>query len=266
MQLNKFNYHILVAVLILLGNSSCQRVIDLKLDNAATQLVIEGNVTNVHGAQYVTISQTVPFTNTNTFPAVSKATVTIADDRGNTYNLVEGTTPGTYISVFTGRPGITYTLTVITNGKTYTGSSTMPQPVFFDQLSYSNNTFKNNTELITVNYQDPINVPNQYRFVLYVNGVQDKTIFDANDNFNDGSVVSFPLYQNNDDIVLGDTVVVEEQCIDKNMFTYWFSLSQQQNNGQGGGTAPSNPPANLSNNALGYFSAHTEQRQSVIIK
>ena len=193
MQLNKFNYHILVAVIILLVNSSCQRVIDLKLDSAASQIVIEGNVTNVHGAQYVTISQSVPFTNTNTFPPVSKATVTITDDRGNTYNLVESTTPGTYISVFTGRPGATYTLSVIINGKTYTGSSTMPQPVFFDPLSYSDNTFKKNTELITVNYQDPINTPNQYRFVMYVNHVQVKSVFAFNDQFIDGKYVSLDL-------------------------------------------------------------------------
>jgi hypothetical protein len=265
MQLIKLKYHILAAV-ILLAVCSCQKVINLKLDNAATQLVIEGNVTNVRNQQYVTISQSVPFTNTNTFPAVRGAIVTITDSKGATYKLPETTTPGTYASsLFAGRPGYTYALTVQVNGQTYTGSSTMPTPVNFDPLTYSNDLFKKGNELINVNFQDPPNVPNQYRFILYVNNVEVKTIFDSNDAFTDGGSVQINLYQNKVNIVLGDTVFVEEQCIDKNMFNYWYSLSQQQDS-EAGGTTPSNPPSNLSNNALGYFSAHTTTRQGMIIR
>ena len=46
---------------------------------------------------------------------------------------------------------------------------------------------------------------------------------------------------------------------------YWFSLMQQQGNGPGGGTTPSNPPSNFDNNALGYFSAHTTQVKQIIV-
>jgi hypothetical protein len=267
MQFNKFKYLILAAV-ILLAVSSCQKVIDLKLDSAATQLVIEGNITNMRGPQYVTISQSVPFTNTNIFPPVSGARVTINDDKGNVYSLTESTTtPGTYMTAnMSGRPDYTYTLTVQVNGKTYTGSSTMPEPVFFNTLSYANDSFRKGSQLVTVNFQDPVGIPNQYRFVMYVNSVQVKTVFVSNDEFTDGSSVEINLYQNDFTIVKGDTVVVEDQGIDKNIFNYWYSLSQQQDNGAGGGTTPSNPPSNLSNNALGYFSAHTSVFQGVVIQ
>jgi len=267
MQFIKIKYHILAAAIILLACSSCQKVINIQVANAATQLVIEGNVTNQSAPQYVKISQTVPFTNTNTFPAVSGATVTIVDSKGNTYKFTESSTAGTYVSSkFAGRIGAAYTLTVQTGGKTYTGSSTMPIPVNFDQLTYRDDFFNNkNGKLMTVHYQDPANIPNQYRFVMYVNSVQVKTIFDADDSFTDGGYVDLDLFQSDINIKTGDTVAVDMQCIDKNIYTYWFSLSQQTTDNAGGGTTPSNPPSNLSNNALGYFSAHTVQRQTVVI-
>ncbi len=267
MKVKKFKCY-LMAVLILLAANSCQKVVNLQLDNAVTQIVIEGNITNVRGTQTVTISQSVPFTNSNSFPPVSGATVTINDDKGNSYKLTESTTVhGTYsIASLAGKSGSTYTLTVVANGQTYTASSTMPGPVFYQPLSYNNDTFKTGSQLITVNFMDPLNVPNQYRFVLYVNNVQAKAIFVSNDLFTDGGSVDINLYQNDFTIVKGDNILVEEQGIDQNMFNYWFSLSQQQDNGSGVGTTPANPPSNLSNGALGYFSAHTEVQQGTVIQ
>ncbi|MGZ3756956.1 MAG: DUF4249 domain-containing protein [Mucilaginibacter sp.] len=267
MQFIKNKYKILVAAILMIAQTSCQKVININVDNAASQLVIEGNITNQSIAQIVKISRSVPFTNTNTFPAVSGATVTVTDNKGNTYKFTESATPGTYTSAkFTGRVGLTYTLSVQINGTTYTGSSTMPFPVNFDQLTYRDNFFNNkNGKLMTVHYQDTPNLPNQYRFIMYVNNVQVNTIFDANDNFTDGGYVDLDLFESDINIVTGDAVTVEMQCIDQNIFTYWFSLSEQSNNNAGGGTTPSNPPSNLNNNALGYFSAHTVQRQTLVI-
>jgi len=265
MQFIKLKYPILAAAIILLAGSSCQKVIDLKLDSAATQIVIEGNITNVRGPQFVTVSQSVPFTNSNTFPPVSGAMVTITDNKGNIYKLIEGPA-GTYvINNLLGKSGTTYTLTVQVNGNTYTASSNMPATVFFQPLSYTDDAFKKNSKLITIHYQDPANTPNQYRFIMNVNGIQVKSIFDTDDTFTDGASVDIDLYQNDFKIKTGDNVTVEEQCIDRNVFNYWFSLSQQQDSGAGGGTTPSNPPSNLSNNALGYFSAHTTFVQGIVI-
>jgi hypothetical protein len=265
MQFIKLKYPILAATIILLAASSCQKVVDLKLDSAATQIVIEGNITNVRGPQFVTVSQSVPFTNSNTFPPVSGAAVTINDNKGNVYKLIESPA-GTYVvSNLLGKPGTTYTLTVQINGNTYSASSTMPAPVFFQPLSYTDDTFKKDSKLISIHYQDPANIPNQYRFIMNVNGIQVKTIFDTDDTFTDGGMVDIDLYQSDFKIKTGDNVTVEEQGIDRNIFNYWFSLSQQQDNGAGGGTTPSNPPSNISNGALGYFSAHTTFVQGIVI-
>jgi hypothetical protein len=264
----KFKYHMLLLSVILLAFTSCEKVVQLKLDNAEPQLVIEGAVTNQTANHSIKISYSVPFSERNTFPPVRGAVVTITDDHNGVYLLTETSTLGTYATPrFTGRVGYTYTLNVQVNGKTYTGSSTMPVAVKFEDLSFKDSFFDKNKKLITIHFRDPIGVANQYRFVMFVNNIQVKSIFDEDDSFTNGRYVDEDLYQDDIDIKMGDVVIVEGQCIDYNIYTYWFSLSQQGGGGRGGGSpTPSNPPSNLSNKALGYFSAHTVQRLGIIIQ
>ncbi|GAB2973829.1 hypothetical protein GCM10027049_04970 [Mucilaginibacter puniceus] len=261
----KFKYSILVAAIIVLLFSGCEKVIDLKLKDASPQLVIEGNVTNQLTNHIVKISKSVPFTDSNKFPAVSGAVVTINDDKGNVYNLIESS-PGTYITPrFAGRTNYKYTLTVNVNGQTYTGSSVMPLIVRFDNLSYKDSFFDSNKKIMTVHYQDPPNVVNQYHYVIYIDGVQIKnTILVNNDNFTNGRYVDDDLFQTENDILVGQNITVEAQCIDNNIYTYLFSLREQLTGGPA--PTPSNPPSNLNNNALGYFSAHTVQRLNILIR
>jgi len=262
----KFEYRILLMAMILLVASSCQKVIDLKLDNATPQLVIEGNLTDEEGTQIVTISKSLAFSAANNFPPVSGAVVSISDSTGFP-NILTEKSPGVYVIFpYQGFYGRTYTLTVKVNGVTYTASSTMPQPVTLDSLSAkSDDLGKKNLRTVVVNYQDPPNVPNQYRFVLTINSKQVNTVFTNDDSFINGRYVKEELFQTGTDIHHGDTARVQMQCIDKNIYKYWFSLSQQQNNGPGGGVTPSNPPSNISNGALGYFSAHTVSNQGITI-
>jgi hypothetical protein len=258
----------LFAMCVFVTITSCTRVIDLKLGNNSGDLVIEGNLTNARGLQYITIRRNVPFSNTNTYPPVTGATVSVTDAAGNVRQFTEGPA-GTYsIGRFTGQPGISYTLQVITNGKTYKAVSTMPAPVKLDSITSVINSFKrgNNLRDIAVNYLDPVSITNQYRFILSVNGVQVKRIFAFDDQFINGKYVDLELNQNDIDIHPGDTATVEMQCIDRPIYTYWYTLEQQQFDGPGGGVTPSNPPTNITPGTLGYFSAHTTQFKSIIVK
>ncbi len=253
-------------LLITLITISCTKVIDLNLGNDTGKLVIEGNITNLPGTHYIKLSQNVSFTNTNTYPAVTGATITVTDQAGNIYKLPEGPA-GTYsINQFAGMSGNTYTMNVLTNGKNYTASSTMPDVVVLDSITPKSNEFNRNNKEVTVHFKDPAGVPNQYRFVMYVNDVQVKSVFAMNDDFTDGRYVNLDLNQNDIDMKAGDKVTVEMQCIDKPVYTYWYTLSRQQANGPGGGVTPTNPPNNITNNALGYFSAHTSQSKMIIVK
>jgi hypothetical protein len=260
----KPTYFLVIAGLFLI--TSCQKVISLKLSDAAPQIVIEANLTNVYGVQYVTITRSVPFTNTNAFPAVSGASVVITDSSGYVYKFGEDTAGLYSYYPMTGYPGHKYTITVKTGGQTYTASSAMPQLVTLDSITAKIGSFgNNNLRTIVVNYQDPPNEANQYLFILTVNKEQAGTIFVNDDSFTNGKYVRDYLLQNGADINYHDTVGVEMQCIDHNMYEYWYSLSEQQSNGPGGGTTPSNPPSSFNNNALGYFSAHTTQSKAIIV-
>lgn len=246
--------------------ASCKKVIDLQLANASSQLVIEGNVTDVAGPQSVTLSQSVAFNNTNTFPPVSGATVKITDGFGKVYILTERA-PGKYtVNSLTGRYLQTYTLQVQVNGQTYKAQSTMNDGrVKIDSIATSTETFGNSsTKTVAVYYGDPIYQANQYRFILMVNGVLVNRILVRNDQFTNGRHVQALLYQDDITIKSGDKVDVEMQCIDPAIYTYWYTFSQQQN---GFGVAtPSNPPNNFNTSVLGYFSAHTTQHITATIK
>ena len=264
-------YTAFVILFLLTAITSCTKVVDLKLNSSAGQLVIEGNVTNSDGRQVVTLSENVPFTNTNTYPPVTGANVSISDQAGTNYLLTEES-PGTYsTNVLFSTANETYTLKVGTKDKNYTASSTMPPVVLMDSLTSKNSLFngsKNGKDKkdVTVYYRDPGGISNQYRFVMYVNGVQVKRIFAYDDEFSDGRRVSIDLFEDDIDIYAGDEVRVEMQCIDKPIYIYWFTLMQQESQGPGGGVAPANPPTNIAPTALGYFSAHTTQTTSIIVK
>jgi hypothetical protein len=255
-------------LLILLIAASCRKVINLDLGNNTGQLVIEGNITNEAGTQYVTLSRNVPFTSTNTYPAVTGATVIFDNNNGKRVQLTEGPA-GTYaINNAYGTAGRTYTLSVAADGKTYTANSTMPEVVVLDSISSKSSIFdaSKNKRQITVFFQDPPDISNQYRFILFVNKVQAKSIFAFDDEFINGKYVNLDLQQNDIDIYPRDTVTVEMQCIDKPIYTYWYTLMQQQGNNPGGAVAPANPPTNITPAALGYFSAHTTQRITLVVR
>jgi hypothetical protein len=257
----------IASLFILLVITSCDKVIDLKLGNVTNQLVIEGNVTNTQGPQYVKLSTNVSFSSANTYPPVTGATVIVSDEVGNSYQFTEGPS-GTYSNNrLVGITGSTYTMKVTALEKTYTASSVMPAFVALDSITSKTSTFNSNKNQrqIAVHYKDPAGTANQYRFVMYVNDVQVKRVFATNDDFTDGRDVSLDLWEDDIDIYPGDRVTVEMQCIDKSIYTYWFTLMQQGNNGPGGSVTPSNPPNNITPTVLGYFSAHTTQTKSLVV-
>jgi hypothetical protein len=253
---------------ILLFASSCNKVIDLKLGNEAGKLVVEGIITNVKGPQYIKLSTNVSFSNTNTYPPVTGAQVTVNDQAGNSYTFTEGSAGVYSIDELAGSYGSVYTMHVSTNGKNYTASSTMPALVALGSVSSAKNDFdsRNNKRKISVHYTDSKGIVNQYKFILYVNGVQVKRVFVNNDDFTDGNIVTFDLIQDDIDIYPGDKVTVEMQCIDKAVYTYWFTLMQQGFNGPGGGVTPSDPPNNITPQTLGYFSAQTTQSKTITVQ
>ncbi|MEO6452585.1 MAG: DUF4249 domain-containing protein, partial [Ginsengibacter sp.] len=256
---------------LLLLLTSCEKVIDINLNNAAKKYVIEGIITNEPGFCKVQITQTVNFSEANTFPWVSGAIVTVTDNNNSPITLVE-TVAGTYqTSAINGTTGHAYRLSVNINGEVFSATSQMPAEVKFDSLFVEDFIgFGDIVKYANVVFKDPPGKGNAYRFKQYKNGLTNKTIFVINDDFSDGRIntVLLPDFANDNDddkIKSGDTVKVDMQCIDARVYKYWFSLSQSGTGGNNN-ASPANPLSNITGGALGYFSAHTVQTKSVVVQ
>jgi hypothetical protein len=256
-------------LLLLTFFSSCKKVIDIHIHESDQQYVVEGIITNEPGSCKVLLTRTVHFSASNQFPDVSGAVVTLRDN-GTVYTLSESQ-PGTYVNnLVPGIPGHLYELSVAINGQVITAACTMPQKVSMDTMYISPGPF-GQFLFATVRYTDPAGMNNGYRFVQFKNSLQNPAIFWENDEFTDGQTVTVQLdggVTKQDDphnIRSGDSVTIEMQTVDEAIFQYWYSLRTAGGDGSANTAAPSNPLSNVKGGALGYFSAHTVDRRTVIV-
>lgn len=250
------------SVALLVG---CEKVIELNLDDAAPAIVIEGGVSDQNENQLVRVSKTYSFTEPNKFNGLTGAKVVLTRANGSTINYTE-ISPGIYQSPkFRGVAGNKYILDVTIEGITYNASSTMPGKVVLDSLSFKQfDFFGASNTYIAVNYNDPAAVQNQYRYILKVKGRVEKDVV-SEDRFNDGNKVSDAIFYDLGDLVSGDSLDVEFQCVDRNVYKYFYSLGQ--NSGDSGPpVSPANPVSNFNNGALGIFNAYTSSKRTAVIK
>lgn len=246
--------------------TSCTKVIELDLNNSDPQLVIEGSVSD---SFVVKLTKSINFDQTNTYPTVQNSTIKITDNLGNSETLIEKSN-GMYSSSQIGVVGRTYFLDVNSDSKNYTAQSTMPSKINFDNLLVEKKTSTsprqgNTTSYqITVQYADPANQSNYYRFVEYINDIPQASIFVYDDRLTDGKNVSTNLNSTNRKLNTGDKLTIEMQCIDKSVYTYFHSFGNL-GNGPQNATTPANPYTNIIGGKLGFFNAHTSQKKTVIV-
>jgi len=256
---------ILLSVTSLL--SSCTKVINVDLNTKDPAIVIEAIVTDdANVPQTVTLSKSVNFSESNSFPAVSNAVVTISDDAGNNATLVE-TKPGVYqTTTLGGVQGRTYNLKIVADGKTYTSTCKMPAKVPLDSVKFANAPFggQDGNKSITPVFMDPVGKGNYYRFELQKRDSISKSIFLINDEIVDGAVNNRPLFESELTLRPGDFIKITMECITKEVNLYFYSMDQSSG-GPNSTASPANPVTNIQGAVLGYFSAHTVQTLNVRI-
>ncbi len=257
-----------VAAALLLAAAGCQKVVDdLKLNTAAANLVIEANLADDGRPCQVSLVTSANYKETNVFPPVTGAKITLSDDAGGLETLRE-TSPGQYAGAsLRGVSGRAYTLRVETGGSAYVAVSTLPPVVPFDALSTETNTADFDKAIQAVaDYVDPPGLGNGYLFRQYRNGRLNPAIFALNDKFIDGRPQHYALSnfmgedaKEEDKLVSGDSLTVEMQNIDPAVYEYFRTLNQILGSDPGFATTPANPTSNFSGGALGYFSAHSRR-------
>lgn len=234
--------------------TACEKVIDLPLKDAEPRLVIEGVVDDTHTEQWVKISETTPFDSSAGQTFISGAAVRVLSSAGKVVSFEERK-PGYYLAQdFKGVSGQTYRLEVNYKGEMYSATSTMPSKVPVDSIGFSESTILDRSfRTINVLFQDPAEEKNFYRFIIR-SGYQDqKYSFIFNDKYNNGKKVIYNMNTVDMDLAPSDSLILEAMMIDGSIYDYWKGVEGQNP----GASNPANPPSNISNGALGYFSAHT---------
>lgn len=259
-----------VGVILSLGSLSCEKVIDINLNKTNPKYVIEGNLSDLAGECMVLVSKTINISESNDFPGVENAVVSIQQDDRAPVKLIQ-TSPGVYESGQVKALSLsTYKLSVVIDGEEFTSSVKVPEKVAFDSLYIADFTgFGNTRRFANVAFTDAKGLGNAYRFIQYKNGLLNSNIFVLNDEFSDGRVINtFLAYFDNSEnqrLDTGDTVTVEMQGIDPSVYKFFMSLSQSSTGGSES-VAPGNPVSNIKGGALGYFNACIKQRRTVIVE
>jgi hypothetical protein len=248
---------------------SCEKAVDLKYKDNQSMVIIEGNITNEPGPYFVKITKSITLSDTGNYPAIDNAIVTISDNAGNSETLTPQGNGRYRANTLIGVPGRMYSLTVNADNQIYTAQSTMPQPVLFDSIKVEQFAFGGEIErnIIPV-YTDPVAKGNNYRFKIFVNNKLINQHFVQNDEVTNGIINTMRLEIDDNTVTLkpGDSITLEMQCIDKKPALYYTTLALMGDTGPGGGTTPNNPPTNISNGALGVFSAHTVQERAKVLQ
>ncbi|MDU1889397.1 MAG: DUF4249 domain-containing protein [Dysgonomonas sp.] len=254
---------ILCAVAFSLLFSSCEKEIDVELRSVEPRIVIEGIVKQDQFAT-VKVSHTKDFNDNTGYPSLSGAVVTISDSEGNTEVLKQDETGWYTAKNIKGVQKRTYNLSIVYEGEEYTATSTMPPHVNLDSLSMYKVPVMDYA-FPMIHFQDPVGEENQYyRALLFIKGKQhpDMGEFVRSAELTDGRyyhqfIPAGTHDDDNDPYEKGDELTVEFQCIDKGAYTFFYTLSRVEDD-------LTNPISNISNGALGYFSACTAQQMSII--
>jgi hypothetical protein len=276
----------IISFLVLISLWQCTERIDIEVNSTYTRLVVEGYVTTDTMQHQVRLTRTSDYFNNQPASPVSDALVRI-DDGHTLFTLTEKPDiPGVYVTAhdFHGIPGKTYTLMIsqvdIDNDgqmEEYSASSELYPVLSVDYIMLELlETPYYSIYQVRVFAQDPPE-RNFYAFKLYKNGrlltdslsnliVQDDLFF--NGNYTYGIPSQFLNQQKEDEkISPGDTVTFELNGITKEYYNFILEAQSEifyQTPLFSG--PPANISTNLSNGAIGFFTAYSIDRCSTVLQ
>jgi hypothetical protein len=262
----------------------CTEIIDMDLDSASQQLVVDGAVTNELAFHYVRLSRSIGYLDNEPTPEVSGATLNISDGESTMWMTESDEVPGLYYSEnkFLGVPGRTYVLKiedvdVDEDGvdEEYEASSVMPEIGRADSIVLR---YSADWEIwkILLYAQDPPASEDYYMFRVYKNGnlisgnISEYSI--VSDKYFDGNYANGIWVQSLDagsesrPLVEGDVVSLQMAGINREFYEF-IDAVQRENRGQYPlfSGPPANVPGNISNGALGFFTAYAVTYKSKLI-
>jgi hypothetical protein len=283
--MKKTIYILIVAVSVLLVR--CTEDYNVTLDSTYTRLVVDGAITTDTTAHMVHLAKSADYFYNQSLVPVSGAQVTISDEE-QTYTLAESVdAPGYYYtdSDVYGIEYHTYTLTIKNvdidgdgTTETYTASCKLYPVTKPDSITVKavDDTYYDYE--IRFFGQDPADIADYYMFRVQRNGtmlsdtLSEVTI--SNDKAYNGEYIKnlsvYYLYEGKTDenIVAGDTIILEMCDITKEYYTFIYDVMQESAGSNPFGGQPANVSTNIEDDtkATGFFAAYSISRVSYIVK
>jgi hypothetical protein len=252
---------------------SCTERIDIRLDDSAIKLVVEGSITTERKSHKVFLSTTSGYFYNQQPESVQGAIVTISDGV-NLFNLTEAS-PGVYqtASYVRGNKGLTYTLNVkldtqIGGYTEYSASSKIFPVATPDSINllYHPEWSSEGMWEVRCYLQDPP-TKDFYRFLISKNGTLITDTLDewvvTDDRFFNGyyvygaTVAYLDQGTEEERLKAGDVIVVELNNLEEEYANFiWNAQSELRGSYPLFSGPPANVKGNISNGAIGFFSAY----------
>jgi len=264
---------VLLGLVLLVGFSSCEEVVDLKVPDSNQFFVVDASLTNLPGSQKIRLYKSQNYFDNNPPESIQGAKVFVVDSEGTRYEFKENTSiKGLYEwspnnnQVF-GKIGAIYQLSIDWNGEQLEAFSKMNRVPAIDSIRYKKTTasFRQRGEgkpdegfEARFYATDPVGVGDCYRLKAYKNG----KLFDGPENLTvmydsnfqkgaqgDGLMFITPVRSSiSPELYLeGDSLKVELLSITEGQFDFYFQARQELNNAGLFSRPAANIPTNVMN-------------------
>jgi len=262
-----------VFLLIILTFSSCEQVIDIDLNLADPALVIEGEIVQDSLAK-VCLKETTSYFSPETQCHIGNALVLVQEDDNVPDTLINLGSGQYQSSTLRGKIGSNYTMTVVYDEIVYEAESNIPDAPLIYKIGsspLSNMSFPregmpdtNTTPfmLAAMLYND-LSIDNYFLTQFLINGEIVSSPFDliSDQNSQNDTLTVMAMYN----CKKGDTLVVRAYAADQYVYRYFEMLDDILSLNMMESSSPFNPWSNISNDALGIFSAMSLSSDTVIV-
>jgi hypothetical protein len=256
-------YAFLSTLAIALALASCEEVIVLDLEEAASKTIIEANLDARAGFCTVKLSRSAGFYAPNAFEAIAEAAVRLSIAGGQTYPLTE-VQPGQYAaSGIDVAPGDSAYLSVVVGEAVYEAAALTPRQAplmtlsaeLLEEEATPVGHSGENAYRLTVKWTDPLSTADSdyYRIQINRNGAYLSDLYlMADDRLGDGVLMVRPILRQN--FSKGDVLNVRLLSVNEDYHRYFSDIANAQGGGFSATATPYNPASAFGDDAvLGYF-------------
>ena len=254
-------------ILFMLILDSCQDVIDIDLNSSQPQLVIEGSI-QTDSVCVVKLSYTSGFYSKDSSSTADNAEVILSDDKGNSETL-SFTGSGIYRgNTLKGLENTTYSLVITNDGETFEGKVMLiPKSKIYsidpEKIDLPN---PGNTKNYTLNLKFAASQETEsYYLIKYF----------REDNTYEFNAIEGIRFTSNDTVQFnsprrrysqGDYARIEISPVDYDIYNFYRQLSDVEQSGIRGSSAPYNPQSNMGDGILGCFTALSISSEEFIVE